>query len=54
MPKALKNSEYYIQILAKGGPKRRKALLNHATHQEEIFPSVIIISRNVPGIARRC
>ena len=34
MSKALKNSEHYIQLLAKSGPKRRKALLNQATHEE--------------------
>ena len=34
MSKALKNSEHYIQLSAKSGPKRRKALLNQATHEE--------------------
>ena len=34
MSKALKNSEHYIQLLAKSGPKRRKALLNQVTHEE--------------------
>ena len=34
MSKALKNSEHYIQLLAKSGPKRRKALLIQATHEE--------------------
>ena len=34
MSKALKNSEHYIQLLAKSGLKRRKALLNQATHEE--------------------
>ena len=34
MSKALKNSQHYIQLLAKSGPKRRKALLGQATGEE--------------------
>ena len=34
MSKALKNREHYIQLVVKSGPKREKALLNQATHEE--------------------
>ena len=34
MSTALKTSEHYIQLLAKSGPKKRKALLIQATHEE--------------------
>ena len=46
MSKPLKNSEHYIQLLVKSGPKRRKALLNQATHEE--LKELCEICLNIP------
>lgn len=34
MSKALKNSEYYLRLLAKSSPRRRKVLLDHVNKEE--------------------